>query len=248
MIIKSYKTHKIRPKENLDKILDKYLPPLSENQVVFITSKILSLSQNRVVKPDGKMTKLELSKKESDLYLPEKYVKYGVRLTITNNTLIASAGIDESNSEGYFVLWPKDPMKEAEKIWIYLRKKSGIKHLGVVITDSHGMLLRKGLTGFGLAWCGFEPLKNYVGTPDLFEKIMKVSKSNLVDGLSASAVLIMGEGREQTPLAVASDIPFLHFVNRPPSAKEKSELQLTLKTDIYSSLLTSVRWQKGGQR
>lgn len=248
MTIRAYKTHKILPGENLFKILDKYLPKLSENQVVFVTSKILSLSQKRVIKQDGKTTKINLAKKESDLYLPEKYIKYGVRLTITNDTLIASAGIDESNSAGYFVLWPKDPMKEAEKIWRYLSSKFGLKHLGIVITDSHGMILRKGLTGFGLAWCGFEPLKNYIGTPDLFGKIMNVSKTNLVDGLSASAVLTMGEGREQTPLAVASDLPFIKFKTSPPSKEEIDEMHITMDTDIYSALLTSVPWKKGRQK
>lgn len=248
MIIKAYKTEKIYPKKNLFDILDKYLPKLSEKQVVFITSKIISLSQNNVIKNDGKTTKIELAKKYSDYYLPEKYIKYGVRLTIANDTLIASAGIDGSNSAGNFVLWPKNPMKEAEKIWNYLRAKFKVEHLGVVITDSHGMILRKGLTGFGLAWCGFEPIKNYVGTTDIFGKILNVSKTNLVDGLAASAVLLMGEGREQTPLAVASDLEFIKFKQTPPSKEEKDEMHITPETDLYSALLTSVKWKKGGKK
>lgn len=247
MNIKPYKTKKILSKENLFKILDDYLPKVSENQVVFVTSKIVSLCQNRVIKKDGKTTKVELSKKYSDYYLPEKHIRYGVRFTITNDTLIASAGIDESNSGDYFVLWPKDPMLEAKSIWNYLKEKFNIKNLGVVITDSHGMILRKGLTGFGLAWCGFEPIKNYVGTPDIFGKILNVSKSNLVDGLAASAVLMMGEGSEQTPLAVASDVDFIKFKQTPPSKEEIDEMHLTVDNDIYSALLTSVPWKKGGK-
>ena len=240
-----FKTHKIMIGDNIYSILDKYLPKLNEKEIVFVTSKIISLVQKRVIKSDGKITKIDLAKKEADLYLPEKYIKYGVRLTITNDTLIASAGIDESNSKGYFVLWPKNVLKEAENIWKYLRNKFKLKHLGVVVTDSHGMILRKGLTGFGLAWCGFEPIKDYIGKPDIFGKILNVSKTNLVDGLAASAVLIMGEGNEQTPLAVASDLPFIKFKQAPPSKEEIEEMHITPETDLYSALLTSVKWKKG---
>lgn len=248
MVVKAYKTHRIEAGENLFGILDRYLPKLSEKNVVVITSKIISLYQKRVVKNDGKVTKIELSQKEADLFLPDKYVKYGVKLTITNNTLIASAGIDESNAHGYFVFWPKDPMGEARKIWKYLRSKHSINELGIVISDSHGMILRRGLTGFGLSWCGFEPLRDYIGKPDIFGKIMNVSKSNLVDGLAESAVLEMGEGSEQTPIAVIRDVKFVKFVNRPPLKKEINEMILTPENDIYSSLLTSVKWEKGDQK
>lgn len=248
MIVKAYKTEKVIPKADIYYVLDKYLPKLSEKQIVFITSKIISLSQGRVIKNDGKITKLELSKRESDWYLPEKYMRYGVRLTITRDMLIASAGIDESNAGGYFVFWPKDPMKVAIDVWLYLKKKHNIKNLGVVITDSHGVILRKGLTGFGLSWCGFEPIKNYVGTSDIFGKLLNVSKANLVDGLAASAVLIMGEGREQTPLAVASDLEFIKFKQAPPSKEEIEEMHITPKTDIYHALLNSVKWKKGQRR
>lgn len=248
MIIKAYRTHKIEVGENLLDILDKYLPKLSERDVVVITSKIISLTQKRVVKNDGKVSKLELAQKEADLYLPDKYIKYGVKLTITNNTLIASAGIDESNAHGYFVLWPKNPIKEAEKIWRHLRSKHKINELGIVISDSHGMILRRGLTGFGLSWCGFEPLKDYVGKPDIFGKIMNVSKTNLVDSLASSAVLQMGEGNEQTPLAVVTGAPFIKFLNREPSKLEIEEMTLTPENDIYSALLTSVKWKRGRTR
>lgn len=244
MKVKAYKTHKINVGENLLEILDKYLLKLKNKDIVIITSKIISLSQKRVIKNDGKITKMELAQKESDLYLPDELVKYGVKLTITNNTLIASAGIDESNANGYFVLWPKDPMKEAHKIWTYLRSKHKLKELGIVISDSHGMILRRGLTGFGLSWCGFEPLLNYIGKPDIFGKRMNVSKTNLVDGIAAASVLEMGEGSEQTPIAVVSDIRSIKFLNRPPLDEEIKEMTLTPDEDIYSALLTSVPWNK----
>lgn len=246
MIVKAYKTHKIRVGDNLFKILNKYLPRLKEKDVVVITSKIVAICQGRVVKNDGKVTRFELAKKEAQYYLPEKYITYGVHPTITNDVFIASAGIDESNGDGNWILWPKDPMSEAKKIWEYLKEKHKIKILGVVITDSKLTPLRRGITGFGIAWCGFEPLKDYVGTPDIFGHNLKVTKTNLVDSLAASAVTVTGEGNEQTPLAVIQDVPFIKFVNRSPTNEEVNEMTISLKDDIYSALLTSVKWEKGG--
>lgn len=245
MIVKAYKTHKIRVGDNLFKILDKYLPKLEEKDIVVITSKIISLSQERVVKNDGKITKQDLVKKESQYYLPEKYVKYGVHPTITNNVFIVSAGIDESNADGHFVLWPKKVMHEVANIWKFLRNRNKVRNLGVIVTDSHLSPLRRGTTGFGIAWCGFEPLKNYIGKPDIFGRKLKLTKSNIVDGLAASAVLVMGEGSEQTPLAVIGDAPFVRFKQKPPSKKEINQMTIPLEDDVFSSLLTSVKWEKG---
>lgn len=245
MIVNKFKTHKIKVGDNLYKILDKYLPRLEEKDVVVITSKIVAICQGRVVKNDGKVSRFELAKKESQYYLPKKYVKYGVHLTVTNNILIASAGIDESNGNGFFILWPKNVIEETSRIWSYLKNKHKIKNLGVVVTDSHLMPLRRGVTGLGIAWCGFEPLKDYIGTPDIFGHNLKVTKTNVVDGLAQSAVLVMGEGNEQTPLAVIKDVPFIKFKDKRPTKEEIEEMKIKIEDDIYSALLTSVKWERG---
>lgn len=245
MIVKAFKTHKIRVGDSLFKILDKYLPKLKEKDIVVITSKIIAICEGRLIKNDGKFTKQQLAQKEAQYFLPDKFIKYGVKLTITKNILIASAGIDESNSNGYFVLWPKNPMKNAKEIWVYIKEKFKLQSLGVLISDSHGMISRKGLTGFGLSWCGFEPLKDYIGKKDIFGKTMMVSKTNLVDSLASFAVLVMGEGNEQTPLSVIQAVPFIKFVNHPPTKSEINEITIPIKDDIYSALLTSVKWERG---
>jgi len=245
MKIIAFRTSKIRSGDNLYSILDKYLPTLEKKNIVVITSKVISLSQGRVVKNDGKIIKEDLVKKEAQYYLPEKYIKHGVHPTITNDVFIVSAGIDESNADGNFVLWPRNVMGQAQKIWEYLRRRNKIKNLGVVVTDSHLSPLRRGTTGFGIAWCGFEPLKNYIGKPDIFGRKLKLTKSNIVDGLAASAVLVIGEGSEQTPLAVIKDVLFVKFQNRPPSTEEIKEMRIPLEDDVFSSLLTSVKWEKG---
>jgi F420-0:gamma-glutamyl ligase len=72
-------------------------------------------------------------------------------LTMRNNTIMPSAGIDESNIKDSYVLHPSDPYKSAEEIWNYLRIKFNIKDLGVIITDSNITMMRKGVSGFALS-------------------------------------------------------------------------------------------------
>jgi putative folate metabolism gamma-glutamate ligase len=246
MQITAYKTKKIIPSDKLFAILDRYLPELKEKDIVVITSKIISITQGRIIKNDGKITKLDLVKKEADLIMPERYVRFGVHLTIKDNILIGSSGIDESNGDGYFILWPKDIKKTTEDIWVYLRKKHQLKRLGIIITDSHSSPFRRGTRGFGMSWCGFKPLRSYVGKPDIFGRLLKFEQLSIVDSVAASAVLVMGEGNEQTPIAVINGTSAVEFVNRVPNKRELNETTITLNSDVYSGPLTAIKWLKGG--
>lgn len=249
MNIISIKTHKILPNENLFEILDKYLPKLEERSVVAVASKIVGLCEGRVVKIDtsNPNKKDELIKKEAQYYIPREFSQYGFTLTINNNLLVGNAGIDESNANGYYCLWPKDPQKSVNEIREYLNKKHKIKNIGVLISDSKTTPLRWGVTGYALAHSGFEALNSYIGKPDIFGRIMKAEKSNIPDSLATSAVSMMGEGNEQQPLAVITDAPFVNFQDRNPTQKELDELKIKLEDDIYASLLTKVEWVAGGK-
>lgn len=243
MITKPIKTHKITTKDkNLFKILDDYLPSLKEGAVVAITSKIVAICQGRVADPQ-KCSRDELAAREADYYLPRS--RHGFMLTIKNNTFIASAGIDESNANGLFILWPTNPQKTANEIRQHLKKKYHLKNIGVIITDSHLTPLRSGTTGVCLAHSGFAALHNYVGGKDLFGRTFKVQQANLADALAAAAVLVMGEGKEQTPLAVIEDISFVKFQLRDPTKKELNTLRIKMNEDLFAPLLKSVKWRKG---
>jgi len=247
MNVTPYKTHKIQPNENLYEILDKYLPQLQENSIVAIASKIVGICEGRVIKHISDEQKNELAKKEADFYLPKEYNQYGFLLTIKHNLIVASAGIDESNSNGYLSLWPKDPQKSVNAIRKYLIKKYHLNHIGIILIDSKLSPLRWGVTGYTLAYSGFQTLNSYIGRPDIFGKIMKAEQTNVADSLSAAAAVVMGEGNEQQPLAVITDMSFIHFQKRNPTKEELEALKITIGDDIYSSLLTSVKWKKGGE-
>lgn len=247
MKVTPIKTKKVEVGDKLFDILNESLPKLQEKDVVIITSKIVSITQGRVLKNDGSIDKAALVKKEADLYLPEEYVNFGVFLTIKNNILIASAGIDESNGHGYFIFWPENLVETTNKIWEYLRKKHKIKKLGVVITDSKLAPMRRGVTAVGLSWCGFEPIRSYIGKPDIFGKPLRVETLNMVDCIAAASVLEMGEAYEQTPLGIVNGIGQIEFVDRTPSKQELAEMKIDLGEDVFTGILKSVDWQKGGK-
>lgn len=249
MIVKAYKTHKIIKGDNLFRILDSYLPKLHEKSVVVITSKIISICQGDLVKIEEIDIKDELIKQEADLYYQDdNLLKHWILYpTIKNNILAANAGIDHSNGNNYFILWPNDIENTVAEIWKYLRKKWKIKHLGVIVSDSRSTPLRWGVHGISISWCGFEALKDYRNKKDIFGDTLHMTQESIIDGLASSAVVVMGEGNEQTPLATITDIPFVVFQNRPPTKKERAVLFIPLEKDIYGKMLTSVKWQKGGK-
>lgn len=244
MKVTSIKTHKITPGEDIFSVLDKYLPGIEERRVLAVTSKIVSICEGCIVKQD-KVVKDELIKKEAQYFLPRHTNPYHVALTITRNNLVPSAGVDESNGNGYYILWPKNPQDSVSRIRQYLKKRFNLKNIGVIITDSKTTPFRWGVTGMAIAYSGFKPLKSYVGKPDLFGRLFQFEKLSIIDSLAAAAVLTMGEGSEQTPLSLIEDIPNIEFQDRNPTSKELDSLKITPEADLYAPLLTVVKWEKG---
>jgi putative folate metabolism gamma-glutamate ligase len=227
-------------------VLDKNLSELVEGSIVVITSKIVSICEGRVV-PFDQADREELIIQESDSYLPKTLSRYGHHFSIVNHTLISSAGIDESNGEDHYILWPKDSQATANHVREYLTQKHSLTNIGVVIVDSTCQPLRRGTTGICLAHSGFNALHDYIGQPDLFDRPFKVSKASISGGLAATAVLAMGEGAEQTPIALITEADFVHFQQRDPNEAELAELHIPIEEDLFGPFLQndSIQWQQG---
>ena len=129
MIVAPIKTGIIPLCQSLVSVLDTYLSEFSEKSILAITSKVVAVCENRIL-PIGSIDKLELVKHESDHFLDLSLSKYNLSFSIVRGTLIPMAGIDESNGNGNYVLWPKDPQKSAAIIRKYLKKRFGIKTRG----------------------------------------------------------------------------------------------------------------------
>src|SRR5665213_1213248 len=241
MIVKAIKTEKVTAGSiDLAGLLDKYLDDIGEGSGIAITSKVAGLCEGRVL-PIGGIDKKELVISEADYYLPAELSKFDFSFTILHNTLIPLAGIDESNGNGNYVLWPNDPQKTVNDARAYLKKRFGLKKVGVILTDSTARPLHYGTEGVAIRYSGFAPSNDYVGTPDLFGRELKVSISNVVDALASAAVLLMGEGTEQTPVVVIEDLPFVNFQDHNPTAKELEGFYLEhMKDDLFAPFLQNM--------
>lgn len=246
MKVAPVKTHAIvADHDTIFDVLDKYLPPLKNRSVVVVTSKVVSLCEGSIAPIDT--TDLEtLVTEHADYYLPKSFNKYGFNFTITNNTIIASAGIDQSNGNGNYVLWPKDPQQSADSIREHLTAIHRIPSVGVIIIDSKTIPLRWGTVGTSIAHSGFRALNDYRGTKDLFDYEMRVTKANVVEGLAAAACVVMGEGAERTPLAIIDDVPFVEF-HKKDTPREPSDT-ISLEEDLYAPILTAAPWKRGKKK
>ncbi|MEK7616971.1 MAG: coenzyme F420-0:L-glutamate ligase [Patescibacteria group bacterium] len=247
MIVKAIKTRKFKPPEDdLWDLLSAVLS-LEENSVVAVASKVVSIAEGRcILQEKGGKDKLVI--KEADKYLPRSLApNEWIIHTIKNDLLIASSGIDESNGAGYLILWPKNPQKSAKKIWEFLRKKFKVSNLGVIITDSHCIPMRRGLVGISIAHFGFVPLRDYRGKKDIFGRRLNISLTDIPDSLASAAVLEMGEGNEQQPIAVITDVPYIQFTEKEAQSKKPySTFVIPEKEDLFYPFLSALSWKKGG--
>ncbi|HXY17868.1 MAG TPA: coenzyme F420-0:L-glutamate ligase [Candidatus Nitrosopolaris sp.] len=249
MTVKATKTRKVTAGSgSLEQLLDESLGELEDSSIVVITSKVVSLCEKRVARTAG-TDKEELIKSESDLYLPKASSKYSHHFTILRNTLVASAGIDESNAGDNYALWPLDPQLSANKARAHLAQKFGLKNIGVIITDSVSSPLRFGTRGTAIAYTGFAAMHDYRGELDLFGYEFRLEQANIAEGLASAAVVVMGEGAEQTPLAIITNTPFVRFQDHNPTEKELKKFHVErIENDLFEPFLRQPGWRKGGHR
>ena len=228
------KTRKfLPPKDNLYNLLDEFLPTLKEKDVLLISSKIVSIHQGRCLKINPNLPplqqKIKLIKKEADAYFKDNPHS----LTLKDQTLTPYAGIDRSNANNHYVLWPKQPNKTAKKVWQYLRKKHQLKNLGIIIIDSFCLPLRWGHMGISIGFYGFHPNKEYSNKKDIFNHKIIEGNSNIIDGLSAFGGVLIGEGSEQTPMLLVRNFNSIKFTSKDTSNQLKIPKN---KSDFYQPL------------
>ncbi len=235
------KTRKfLPPKDDILAELDKRMPKLKEGDVLLLASKILAIHQGRCVKIESDYVakkhkqKARLVKEEADYSLPGYMIgESEIILTIKDYTLIPSAGIDESNGNGYFILWPKDVNKLLKKIVEKYKAKYHLKNLAAIAVDSRTTPLRWGTQGVSIGFWGMDPLYDYRGKKDIFKRQLKYTQRNLVDTLADMGCLIMGEGGEQTPGVILRGANFVKFTNKNLYKK----LVIPPEQDIYKPIL-----------
>lgn len=246
MLVKPIKTQIIKPNTlSIYEVIDKFVEKINERNILVISSKLVAVCEGRIVKKVSRKQKEKLIKQEADWYIEkEKKEEQNFFLTIKNNIIIPSAGIDESNSFGYYILWPQEPQKSANDIRNYLKNRFNLTHVGVLIIDSKTSPIRAGVTGVALAHSGFISPRNYIGNKDLCGEKLKFTTQNVRDSLASAANLVMGEGSEAIPMALIKDVDMIDFKIQNPSKKELKKNFIDKDIDIYSPLLNSINWKK----
>lgn len=232
MIITAIKTSVFNEGDDLLVFIRKHARRVSDKAIVVVTSKIVALAEGRTRLFKSQKEKERIIQEESQWSMRTKYTW----LTIKDNTVMASAGVDESNGRGKLILLPRDSFTTAARIRAALMKAYKIRHLGVVITDSRFLPLRGGAVGVALGYAGFKGIRHYEGRRDIFGRVFKFERTDVADSIATAAVLTMGEGAERCPLAVISGAP-VEFVER----VRRQELEIDPREDLYQPLFEKIR-------
>ena len=187
----------------------------SNGDILVISSKYISISQNRVletsqIKPSKQagiiFEKFQIKPKIAEVITRESDHFFGgipgFVIASADSILAPNAGIDQSNAKKEkLILYPIDCYLITEQ----LRRKFFLKfqkNIGVIIVDSRLMPARVGTTGVAIACAGVEPIKDLRAKTDLEGNPLKVTFQAIADNLATIANHNMGEGSESKPFVI----------------------------------------------
>ena len=194
---------------------------IHNGDIIVIAQKIISKHEGRVVelstvKPsllaEGISSQYKKNPHIVELILSESKriirMKNGLIIVETNHGFIcANAGIDESNVvNGFATLLPLNSDKSAELIRIKILNETG-KKVAIIISDTFGRPFRMGQTNCAIGISGMNPILDYSGTLDSFDRILRVTAIAIADEFSAAAELVM-EKTKKCPASIIRDYSY----------------------------------------
>ena len=194
---------------------------IHNGDIIVIAQKIISKHEGRVVelstvKPsllaEGISSQYKKNPHIVELILSESKriirMKNGLIIVETNHGFIcANAGIDESNVvNGFATLLPVNSDKSAELIRIKILNETG-KKVAIIISDTFGRPFRMGQTNCAIGISGMNPILDYSGTLDSFDRILRVTAIAIADEFSAAAELVM-EKTKKCPASIIRDYSY----------------------------------------
>ena len=204
----------ITPDDNLSKIIINSTD-IDDGDILVIAQKVISKQEGRIVDLSSVKTSL-LSEGISSQYNKDPRIvelilseskrivrmKSGLIIVETNHGFIcANAGIDESNvADGFATLLPLDSDKSAKLIRNKILDETG-KNIAIIIADTFGRPFRMGQTNCAIGISGLNPILDYSGTLDSFDRILRVTAIAIADELSAAAELVM-EKTKKSPVVI----------------------------------------------
>ena len=210
----------ITPDDNLSKIIINSAD-IDDGDILVIAQKVISKQEGRIVelssvKPsllsEGISSQYNKDPRIIELILSESKrivrMKSGLIIVETNHGFIcANAGIDESNvADGFATLLPLNSDKSAELIRNKILDETG-KNIAIIIADTFGRPFRMGQTNCAIGISGLNPILDYSGTLDSFDRILRVTAIAIADELSAAAELVM-EKTKKSPVVIIRNYPY----------------------------------------
>jgi coenzyme F420-0:L-glutamate ligase len=215
---------------------------IEDYDILVISSKFLSISEGRIKKLNSIVPSKYAVKKAAEYHMNPKIMElilresdevygglYGFVLSSIHKVLAPNAGIDKSNiPNGKVVLYPKYPLESIEtlrnKFLVNLRKR-----VGIILSDSRILPMRKGTVGIALATCGIDPVIDLKGSKDLFGNTLKYTSQNIADCLASIGTMVMGESDASTPVIILRGFD----VKLNNAQKSNDSLAIDRKFDIY---------------
>lgn len=169
---------------------------LRDDDVVVITSKVVSKTEGRIVPaPTDPEQRDILRRKLIDDEAVRVLARKGKTL-ITENAIglvQAAAGVDGSNIDtAELALLPVDPDRSAATLRDGLATNLGVR-VGVVITDTMGRAWRNGQTDVAIGAAGLTVLHGYAGAQDVHGNELVVTEIAVADELAAAGDLVKGK-------------------------------------------------------
>lgn len=185
-----------RPGDNLAAAIAEAAPWLRDNDVLVVTSKVLSKTEGRMVAaPSDPDERDALRRKLIDAEAIRVLARKG-RTLITENALglvQAAAGVDGSNVDSNeLALLPVNPDGSAAELVADLRDRLGVT-VAVVVTDTMGRAWRTGQTDVAIGAAGLTVLHAYAGEHDHHGNELIVTEIAVADEIAAAADLVKGK-------------------------------------------------------
>ena len=194
---------------------------IHNGDILVIAQKIISKQEGRIVElssvvpsllAEGISSEYKKNPRIIELILNESKqiirMEHGILIVETKNGFIcANAGIDESNvKNGFATLLPLNSDESAENIRKEILKKIN-KTVSVIIADTFGRPFRMGQTNCAIGISGMNPILDYAGTKDSFEKTLRITAIAIADELCSAAELVMKKATN-CPVAVIRGYDF----------------------------------------
>lgn len=185
-----------RPGDDLAGALVAGAPWLADDDVVIVTSKVVSKVEGRIVDSPTDPEERDSARRRLVDQEAVRVVARKGRTLITENRLgivQAASGIDGSNVDGgELALLPEDPDASARELRDAIREKLGVE-VAVVITDTMGRAWRTGQIDAAIGSAGLSVLHAYAGSVDSQGNELVVTEVAVADEIAAAGDLVKGK-------------------------------------------------------